>query len=218
LLFTAPVYLWCGHWDGAQDVLEQLVKHKHWPVLKPFHASAAALQGALLIGRDETEPGIAMVQAAVLKMNGERLNVIGTLVACCLVQGLLVARRPDEALMILRNARRSALRGGERVLLPEFLRLQAQILLAMSPSNEPRAVRLLVRSCRVAREQSAPSWELRAAVDLARIRARHGECEQARQLLAPIYRRFTEGLATFDLRAAAQLLQEVGQSSTLAAG
>jgi len=218
LLFTAPVYLWCGHWDGAQDVLEQLVKHKHWPVLKPFHASAAALQGALLIGRDETEQGIAMVRAAALKMKDERLNVIGTLAACCLAQGLLVAGRPDEAHAILRSARHGALRGGEKVLLPELLRLQGQTLVAMSPANETRALRLLVRSCRVARQQSAPSWELRAAMDISRIRARHGEREQARNLLAPIYQRFTEGFATHDLQAAAQLLQELNQTSTLAAG
>jgi hypothetical protein len=55
LLFTTPVYLWSGHWEAAQDVLEQLVNHTHWPMLKPFHAIAAALQGALLIGDRFTE-------------------------------------------------------------------------------------------------------------------------------------------------------------------
>lgn len=218
LLFTAPVYLWCGQWDGAQDMLEQLVKHKHWPVLKPFHASAAALQGALLIGREATEQGIAMMQSAAVTMKDERLNVIGTLAACCLVQGLLVAGRPDEALITLRNARHNALRSGDRVSLPELLRLQAQTLLALSPYNEERALRLLIRSCRVARQQSAQSWELRAAIDLARIHVRRGECKPARQFLAPIYGRFTEGFATCDLQSAARLLQEMDQASTLAAG
>lgn len=218
LLFTVPVYLWCGHWDSVQDVLEQLVKHKHWPVLKPFHASADALRGALLIGRNDTEQGISMMQAAALKMKGERLNVISTHATCCLVQGLLTAGRPEEAPMILSAARRGAVHGGERVLWPELLRLQAQVLLALSSSNEPRAVRMLERSCRIARQQSARSWELRTTVDLARIHARRGEGDIARDMLAPIFDRFTEGFATPDLQAAAHLLNELNHASTLAAG
>jgi predicted ATPase len=51
------------------------------------------------------------------------------------------------------------------------------------------------------------SWELRAATSLARLlRDRIGE---ARDLLAPIYERFTEGFGTADLQAAKQLLDEL---------
>ena len=57
LLYTTPVYLWCGHWDAAQEVLEQLVSHTHWHLLKPFHCVARAMQGALLIGRGAAEGG-----------------------------------------------------------------------------------------------------------------------------------------------------------------
>ncbi len=212
LLYTTTVYLWCGHWDAAQDVLEQLVNHTHWPLLKPFHSSAAALQGALLIGRADTERGISMVQAAVQKMRDERQNVIATLVACWLADGLTTAGRSEEALTVIRNARRDATRGAEAVLLPELLRLQARILLSISQANEARAERLLVRSCRIARRQSALSWELRAALDLARLLARQGEREQARLQLATIFGRFTEGFATRDLQAAAQLLRELDPS------
>jgi predicted ATPase len=209
LLFTTPVYLWCGHWDAAQDVLEQLLNHTHWPVLKPFHASAAALQGALLIGREDTERGITMVQPALQRMRDEQQNVIVTLVACWLADGLTTAARSEEALTVVCNARRAAVHGAETVLLPELLRLQARILLSKSRANEARAVRLLVRSCRVARRQSAVSWELRTALDLARLRVQQGESEQARSLLATVYDQFTEGFATRDLQAAAQLLQEL---------
>ena len=98
LLYTTPVYLWCGQWDGAQDVLEQLVNHTHWPVLKPFHVTALAMQGALLIGREDTERGTSMVQTALQKMRGERQNVVGTFVACWMADGLTTAGRFEEAL------------------------------------------------------------------------------------------------------------------------
>jgi hypothetical protein len=169
LTHTAPVHLWCGHWDAVQQVLDQLINHSHWPVLKPFHSTAAALQGALLIGRGDTERGIAMILEVLQKMKDERQNVVRTFVACSLADGLTTAGRPEEALAVLRTARRDAARGGEAVLLPELLRVQAQALFAASPANQGRAVRLLRRSCRIARRQSALSWELRSAATLANI-------------------------------------------------
>lgn len=207
LIYTTPVYLWCGDWDGALQVLEQLVGHTHWPVLKPFHATALGLQGALLIGRADIAQGTPLVLEALQKMRDERQNVVRNFIACAAAEGLTTAGRPKEALTILRGARRDAVRGAEAVLLPELLRLQAQALLAMAPTNEARAVRLLDRSCRLARRQSALSWELRSALTLARIRTGHGDSEQARYLLSTIFDQFTEGFDTRDLRAAARFVQ-----------
>jgi predicted ATPase len=212
LLFTAPVYLWCGRWDAAQDALEQLANHTHWHVLKPFHAVALAMQSALLIGRDDADQGTAILLGVLQKMRDERLSVVGTFVACWMADGLMTAGRSEEALTVIRTARRDALRGAEAVQLPELLHMQAKILLSISPANEARAVRLLVRSCRIARRQSALSWELRSALTLARIRVRQGDCEQARQLLSTIYNQFTEGFETWDLKAAQQLLRELDRT------
>jgi predicted ATPase/DNA-binding winged helix-turn-helix (wHTH) protein len=217
LIFTTPVYLWCGEWDAAQDALEQLINHTHWPVLKPFHSSASAMQGALLIGRRDVEQGTAMIQAALDKMKGERQKVVANFVACWLAEGLTAMGRFDDALAVIHDARRDAAHGGEAMLLPELLRLQARTLLSMSEANETQAERLLIRSCAIARRQSAQSWELRSALDLARVRARRGDSVEARQHLASLYDRFTEGFATHDLRAAAQLLGELDPLASRAA-
>ena len=58
----------------------------------------------------------------------------------------------------------------------------------------------------VAREQGARSWELRAAIELARLWAGAGRPTEARDLLAPVLQTFTEGQTTTDHRLAAQLL------------
>jgi predicted ATPase/DNA-binding winged helix-turn-helix (wHTH) protein len=209
LIYTTPVYLWCGHWDAAQQTLDQLVGHTHWLVLKPFHSTALALRGVLSIGRGDTQTGTSTILSAQQKMHDERQNVAATFVACAAAEGLTMLGRAEEALTIVRSARRNAARGAEAVLLPELLRVQAQALLTLSQANQARAMRLLLRSCRIAHSQSAPSWELRSATTLARIHARHGDREQARTLLAPLYDRFTEGFATHDLLSAAELLREV---------
>ena len=53
------------------------------------------------------------------------------------------------------------------------------------------------------------SWELRAAMSLARLWRDQGKAQQARELLAPVYGWFTEGFDTLDLMEAKALLDEL---------
>jgi class 3 adenylate cyclase len=62
---------------------------------------------------------------------------------------------------------------------------------------------------RVARRQQARAYELRAAVDLARLWGEQGRRSEAFELLAPIYGWFTEGFDTADLREGKKLLGEL---------
>jgi predicted ATPase len=57
--------------------------------------------------------------------------------------------------------------------------------------------------------QKARSFELRAAMSTARLWHDRGKPQQARELLAPIYGWFTEGLDTHDLKEAKALLDEL---------
>jgi predicted ATPase len=65
------------------------------------------------------------------------------------------------------------------------------------------------RALAVARQQQAKSWELRAAMSMARLWRDRGKRDEARDLLAPIYGWFTEGFDTLDLREAKALLNEL---------
>jgi predicted ATPase len=68
------------------------------------------------------------------------------------------------------------------------------------------AQRYFERALAVARSQQAKSWELRAAMSLARLWRDQGKVQQARELLAPVYGWFTEGFDTRDLKEAKELL------------
>jgi predicted ATPase len=63
----------------------------------------------------------------------------------------------------------------------------------------------------VARAQQAKSWELRAAMSIARLWRDQGRSDEARELLAPVYEWFTEGFDTSDLKQAKALLAELAQ-------
>jgi class 3 adenylate cyclase/predicted ATPase len=65
------------------------------------------------------------------------------------------------------------------------------------------------RALAVARQQQAKSWELRAAMSLARLWRDQGKAQQAHELLAPVYGWFTEGFDTRDLKEARALLEEL---------
>jgi predicted ATPase len=100
----------------------------------------------------------------------------------------------------------------------EIHRTAGEIAL-MSP--EPDAAKAQVhfeRAITIARAQKAKSWELRAATSLARLWRDHGKRQQARDLLAPIYRWFTEGFDTLDLKEAKALLDELAEPAIAAEG
>jgi predicted ATPase len=60
-----------------------------------------------------------------------------------------------------------------------------------------------------ARRQGALSWELRVVTSLARMWRNQGRSQEARELLARVYDRFTEGFETADLKAAKTLLNNL---------
>jgi hypothetical protein len=91
---------------------------------------------------------------------------------------------------------------------PEALRRQGERALRdASADGLARGEDFLHRSLALAREQGALSWELRAATSLARHWQARDRAPAARALLEPVYVRFTEGLATSDLRDARRLLE-----------
>jgi predicted ATPase len=65
------------------------------------------------------------------------------------------------------------------------------------------------RAPRIAREQQAKSWELRAATSMARLWRDQGKRQRAHDLLASVYGWFTEGFNTVDLKQPKALLDEL---------
>jgi predicted ATPase len=79
----------------------------------------------------------------------------------------------------------------------------------MSEPGSAKAEAYFERALTVARSQQAKSWELRAAMSLARLWRSQGKPQQAGELLAPVYGWFTEGFDTRDLKEAKALLEEL---------
>ena len=80
-------------------------------------------------------------------------------------------------------------------------------------SGEESSMVILRSALAVARDQQAKSWELRAAMSMARLWRDQGKRDEARDLLAPVYGWFTEGFDTPDLKEAKVLLEELAAES-----
>jgi predicted ATPase len=91
----------------------------------------------------------------------------------------------------------------------EVNRVVGEIALKSPEPDTARAQAYFERALMVAREQQAKSWELRAAMSLARLWRDQGKVQQARELLAPVSGWFTEGFDTRDLKEAKALLEEL---------
>jgi predicted ATPase len=80
----------------------------------------------------------------------------------------------------------------------------------MSPEHDaPKAEAYFERALAIARAHRAKSWELRAAMSMARLWRDQGKRQQAHDLLASVYGWFTEGFNTLDLKEAKALLDEL---------
>ena len=89
----------------------------------------------------------------------------------------------------------------------ELHRLKGALLWSLSADHQTEAETCFHRALDVARRQRAKSLELRAAMSLARLWQSQGKCQDAYDLLAPVYDCFTEGFDTADLQAAKALLE-----------
>jgi len=97
----------------------------------------------------------------------------------------------------------------ERLGEAEVNRTAGEVALKSPQPDTVKAEAYFERALAVARQQQAKSWELRAAMSLARLWRDQGKRDEARALLAPVYGWFTEGFDTLDLKEAKALLDEL---------
>ena len=115
----------------------------------------------------------------------------------------------DDARGCINEALTAIQTNKERWCEAEVNRVAGEVALKSPAPDAAKAEAYFERALAVARQQQAKSWELRAAMSMARLWRDQGKRQQARDLLAPIYGWFTEGFDTLDLKQAKTLLDEL---------
>jgi predicted ATPase len=122
-------------------------------------------------------------------------------------------RQVEEGLAVLTEALALVHSTQERWWEAELHRLKGELLLQQFPDNAAEAESYFHQAISIAQNQSAKSWELRAATSLAKLWQRQGKRQEAYDLLAPVYSWFTEGFDTADLIDAKALLDELAKET-----
>jgi TOMM system kinase/cyclase fusion protein len=182
---------------GHNDELMALAVQQDFPY---WLTMATAQRGWLRTQEGKVEEGIADIRAGS-KFGGMRRDphVFAFLAEAYRTQG-----RTAEALAALAESA-DMVDAGQTLYQAELHRLRGE-LLALQGAEASEVEDQLTCALGVARLQGARSLELRAAASLARHWAAQNRKAEAREVLAPVYQGFTEGLETPDLAAARELL------------
>ena len=175
--------------------------------LEPHRALGLALKGELAIARDQPEAGLDLLRSALGILRDQQFNLLIPGFVGALAEGLRKTGQFEEALFTINGAVARAKNSGLEFCLPELLRIKSQIFSAQH--DREGAVNCLTEALAVARAQSALAWELRSTMVMARLLCEGGERDQARDTLASVYERFTEGFETADLKSARTLLEDL---------
>ena len=167
------------------------------------------MRGTALAAQGQGVEGIAQMRQglAALRATGTAVGMPRYL--AWLAEAYGQVGQVDEGLHLLAEALTIVDTTGERFYEAELHRLHGELLLRQAVPEAPAAEACFQRALDVARHQQAKSWELRAAMNLARLWQQQGKRDEARALLAEVYDWFTEGFDTADLQDAKALLEEL---------
>lgn len=199
-----------GYFDQAESCIDELIDHSAKHSLTPYHAFGLCSKGGLLAARgDLTEA------ERLLRLGLQRSREVAYLLFDAFFQGELAevlgsAGRVDEGMVEIDAALRYAEQSESLWSMPELLRIKGELLARRTGDEARSAEDWYVRARDVAHRQQALSWELRAAMSLARFWRDHGRTGEARKILHDLYQNLTEGFDTADPRAARRLLDELG--------
>jgi class 3 adenylate cyclase/predicted ATPase len=200
-----------------------------------YLAMATVLRGWALTAQGQGTRGVSHMRQGLTAWQATGAELFRPHLLALLAEAHGEIGQPNEGLNVLDEAMDAAHKSGKRFYEAELYRLKGELTLqklsgascqvsisnpqSLTPSTqhptpsthaEADAEACFLQAIDIARQQSAKSWELRAAVSLSRLWQRQGKAA-ARHLLAETYGRFTEGFETADLQEAKALLEELGQ-------
>jgi class 3 adenylate cyclase/tetratricopeptide (TPR) repeat protein len=219
-LMYALVHAWlihsqCGDYAAAKSDADELVALAEEKGASFWKALGMSVQGCLLVLTARPADAVQIIASSIsaLRSTGSSLWMplrLPYLARACAEIGQFdnAWQCIDEAMTVVETTKERWHEAEIHRLAGEIALLSPQAQEAKQP-QEAKAEAYFERALAVARAQQAKSWELRAAMSMARLWRRRGQYEQARRLLAPVYDWFTEGFDTLDLKQAKTLLDEL---------
>ena len=204
---ACPIAVLVGDLAAAEHYVGMLLDHSTRHALPLWHAWGRSHQAVLVIHRGDVITGLRLLRTAFDELGKSRspfrfLTFLGEM-----AEALGRAGQIAEGLAAIEEALAWTERADERWRIAGLLCWKGELLLLQGAQGAAAAAEDHFRQALDwARRQGALSWELRAAMSLARLLRDQGRSADAAALLTPVYDRFTEGFETADLKATKALL------------
>jgi predicted ATPase/class 3 adenylate cyclase len=210
LLHTSPVQIYCGNYQAATTHLDEVVKladergATFWTAHGMMHESCAlALAGKAADAVQLATAGLALYQTT--RSTAWMPWYLSNLARAYADLGQL-----DGARRCLTEAMTAIATTKESWWEAEVHNAAGEI--ALKGKDAAKAETHFKHALSIAQEKQTKSFELRAAMSLARLWRDQGKPQQARELLVPVYGWFTQGFDTPDLKEAKALLGELAHT------
>jgi class 3 adenylate cyclase/predicted ATPase len=209
LSFVSSTYLQVGDYAAARTATNELFALADEKDATHWRIEEILRRGSLLALNGESTDAIHMLTLGIDAWQSAGRTLAMPRCLLHLAGAHADLGKIDDASGCIRDALTMIDETKENVWEAEANRMAGEIALKSSQRDETKAQAYFERALEVARQQLAKSWELRAAMSMARLWRDQGKRDEARDLLAPIYGWFTEGFDTRDLKEAKGLLEEL---------
>ena len=209
LTHVSTTHFCCGDYTTANAEANELVALAGEKGSALWRAYGAMRQGFLAAVTDKAADAVQIITSATDTARSAGSTLWTPLNLSHLARAFSVLGKFDEARRCIDEAMTGVETTKERWWEAEINRVAGEIALLSPQPDAATAEEYFERALAIARKQQAKSWELRAAMSMARLWRDQGKREEARELLAPVYGWFTEGFDTLDLKEAQALLGEL---------
>ena len=209
LLHALLIHIQCGNYATAKAETDELLALANEKNAMFWKAQGMSMQGCVLAVTGRAADAVQMVTSGITAWRSTGSTVFMPLYLSYLARAHAELGQFENAWCCIDEAMTAAQKSKERWHEAEIYRLAGEIAVRSSSPDVAKAAEYFERGLAIARKQQAKSWELRAAMSMARLWRDQGKRDEARDLLAPVYGWFTEGFETLDLKQAKALLDEL---------
>jgi class 3 adenylate cyclase/predicted ATPase len=209
LQVTLVTFLYAGNYSTANANVDELVTLADEKGTLYWKAEGLLIRGCLLARTGRASNAIQMITYWIAIFRSTGATWLIPAYFSFLASAYAEVGDFDDAWRCITDALTAIEATKERWFEAEVHRVAGDIALMSPRLDAAKAVAYFERALAIARAQNAKSWELRAAMSMARLWRDQDKRTEARDLLAPIYGWFTEGFDTLDLKEAKGLLDEL---------
>jgi class 3 adenylate cyclase/predicted ATPase len=202
-------YVYCGNYATAKKLVDELVVLADEKDNLFRKAEGMLVQGCVLALTGKASEAVQMLTSGITAWRSTGATLFMSSWLSNLAWAYAGLGQFDDARRCIAEAMTAVETTKETLFEAEVNRIAGEIAQMSPEPDAAKAEAYFERALAVARTQQAKSWELRAAMSLARLKRDQGKRDEARALLAPVYGWFTEGFDTLDLKEAKTLLDEL---------